>query len=322
MVESSRTTHADTLSETVNLLRTTGQLYGRLEFTAPWGFDFPGGKGICLMVTRGSCYLGVGADPRLTPLTGGDFVFLSEPESYSLRSSPDRPTPAMSERVPRDAFEKSRLIAYQGGDGPRTSLIAGCFVFATPESEWLARHLPAVLHVSASGAQSPHWFHSTMQFIETEIIQDQPGSGAVVDRLAEVMFIQAVRTLITSRSAVESASWLRGLADPQIAGALYRMHTEPGRQWTVAELATAVSMSRSAFAARFRRLVGTTPLDHLTEWRMVRAAGLMRQGRLTKLSAVAGAVGYESEGAFAKVFRRVMGTPPGRYRRQQRRPTG
>ncbi len=128
--------------------------------------------------------------------------------------------------------------------------------------------------------------------------------------------MHALRTRVTASVPNDNPSWLRALADPQMAAALRLMHTEPGHPWTVPELARAVSMSRSAFAARFKALVGRTPLDHLTEWRMVRAAGMMRQGRHLKLVAVAAAVGYESESAFGKVFGRVMGVSPGRYRRQ------
>jgi transcriptional regulator GlxA family with amidase domain len=97
------------------------------------------------------------------------------------------------------------------------------------------------------------------------------------------------------------------------------MHAEPGRAWTVPELARAASMSRSAFAARFRELVGETPLEHLTQWRMVRAASMMRENRTMKLAAIASAVGYDSESSFGKVFRRAMGVSPGRYRRDHRR---
>jgi AraC-like DNA-binding protein len=305
----------DVLSESVNLLRTKGQLYGRLEFAAPWGFEFPGGKGICLMVTRGSCFLGVDQQAPLMPLVGGDFVFLSAPESYSLRSGPETPLRPIVELISPEAFRRSRLMSYGGDAGPRASLIAGCFTFATPESEWLARYLPPVIHVSASAAHAPQWFQSTLQIIEAEIARDLPGSSAIVDRLAEVLFVQAVRTRILSPGRDESPSWLRALADPQMAEAVGLMHTEPDRAWTVTELARAVSMSRSAFAARFRELVGATPLDHLTEWRMVRAAGIIREGRPLKLAALASAVGYESESAFGKVFRRVMGVSPGKYRR-------
>lgn len=305
----------DPLSETVDRLRTKGQLYGRLDFAAPWGFRFPGDKGICLMVTRGSCYLGVDEQEPLMPLVGGDFVFLSAPSTYSLRSSPEVPVRAIEEVTSEEAFRRSRLITYGAETGIRTSLIAGCFRFATPESEWLAGYLPPVIHVSTPGAHSPHWFQSTLQFVEAEIVQDLPGATAVVDRLAEVLFVHALRARIASPPANASPSWLRALADPQIGAALRLMHTQPGRAWTVPDLARGVSMSRSAFAARFKELVGTTPLDHLTQWRMVRAAGMMREGRPLKVAAVASAVGYESESAFSKVFRRVIGVTPARYRR-------
>jgi AraC-like DNA-binding protein len=302
----------DVLAEVISLLRTRGQLYGRLEFTAPWGFEFPGNKGICLMVTRGSCFLGVDRQ-ALIPLVGGDFVFLPEPESYSLRSSPEITMRSVLEVSSSEAFQQSRVIRYDGGGAP-TSLIAGCFRFATPESEWLVKYLPSVLHLSASDTQASPWFQATLQFLAAEITEDQPGASVIVDRLAEVLFVQAVRTCIHLPACEKNASWLRALADPQIRAALQRMYTEPGLAWTVPELARSVSMSRSAFATRFRTLVGETPLDHLTQWRMVRAASMMREDLSVKLAAIASAVGYESESAFGKVFRRVMGVSPGKYR--------
>src|SRR5262249_37020589 len=158
-----------------------------------------------------------------------------------------------------------------GEGGMPTSVIAGCFTFATPESEWLIQHLPPIIRISASDAHSPPWFQSTLQFLATELAQEMPGASLVVDRLADVLFVQAMRTRIQFPFRDANPCWLRGLADPQIGEALHRMYTEPDRTWTVPELARAVSMSRSAFVARFRTLVGNTPLDHLTQWRMVRA---------------------------------------------------
>jgi AraC-like DNA-binding protein len=212
-----------------------------------------------------------------------------------------------------EAFHRSRLIRYGGGGTP-ASVVAGCFTFASPESELLVKHLPPIIHLPASGPHSMPWFQATLQFIAAETAQDLPGSAAIVDRLAEVLFVQAMRSRIESSLLDGSPSWLRALADPQIGESLRLMHAQPGRAWTVPALARGVSMSRSAFAARFRRLVGETPLDHLTQWRMVRAAGMMREKRSMKLAAIASAVGYESESSFGKVFRRVMGVPPGRYR--------
>ena len=182
----------------------------------------------------------------------------------------------------------------------------------------LVGHLPPVVHLPASSHDNP-WFGSTLQHLAAETLGDQPGSAAIVDRLAEVLFVQAMRSHIRSMLDSESASWLRALTDPQIGEALRLMHDQPDRGWTVPTLASAVSMSRSAFAERFRRLVGETPLDHLTRWRMVRAAAMLRSPWSVHMTSVAAAVGYESESSFGKAFKRVMGVAPGGYRKQHQR---
>jgi AraC-like DNA-binding protein len=310
----------DVLAEVMALMRTKGQLYGRIELTAPFGLEFPGRKGICLIVTRGSCLLGVDRHPPV-PLVGGDFVFLPSPESYTLRDGPGTKLRSVLEITTPEAFYRSRLILYGGGGTP-ASVVAGCFTFDSPESVLLVKHLPPIIHLPASGPQVTPWFQSTLQFIAAETARPQPGSAAIVDRLAEVLFVQAMRTRIQSTDLAGGASWLRALGDPQIGEALARMHAEPGRAWTVPGLARSVAMSRSAFAARFRKLVGETPLDHLTQWRMARAASVMRERQSMKLGAVASEVGYESESSFGKVFRRVMGISPGKYREQHRPDAG
>jgi len=303
----------DVLTEIVRRLRIEGQLYGRLEFTAPWGLAFPGDKGICLMVTRGSCFLGVDDHPRV-PLVGGDFVFLPAPHRYALSSSPEMPVRSVVTVISDQEFRRRRLLAHGGGGLP-ASVIAGCFRFATPESAWLIKHLPTMLRVSAAGAPAPLWFQSTLQFLEEELRQDLPGASHVVDRLADALFVHALRACIQSPLLAGTPNWLRGLADPQIATVLHHMYAEPERRWTVPELARVAFMSRSAFASRFLALVGTTPMDHLTQWRMMRAATLLREARSLTLAAVADAVGYDSASSFGKVFRQVVGMAPGTYRR-------
>jgi len=298
-------------------LRTSGHLYGRLEFSAPFAFEFPGYKGICLIVIQGSCFLGVDKEPPLL-VSGGDFVLLPKPQRYFLRSHPDLATRPAEEICPEKEFRQTRLISFKGGKGPSTSVIAGCFAFASPESELLVRHLPPVIHLRASGKHVPAWFQSTLQFIAAETAQNLPGGAAIVDRLADVLFTLAMRTGNGERCHAAHPSWLRALTDPQIGESLRRMHAEPERPWTVAGLARTASMSRSAFAERFRELVGETPLDHLTQWRMARAANMLLANRPMKLAAIASAVGYESESSFGKVFHRVMGISPGRYRSKVR----
>ena len=131
-------------------------------------------------------------------------------------------------------------------------------------------------------------FGPKARFLEAS--QNLPGGTAIVDRLAEVLFILAMRTRTDTFSST-NPSWLRALTDPQISEALRQMHAAPGRLWTVIELARTVSMSRSSFADCFRELVGETPLEHLTQWRMVRAANMMCANRPMKLAAIASAVG-------------------------------
>ena len=304
----------DVLADIMSLLRTSTHLYGRLELSAPFGFKFPGEKGICIIVIRGSCFLGVDKEP-LVPLVVGDFVLLPAPKFYSLRNDPKSPLRPVEQMISPEEFRRSRLFSFAGGKGPPTSVIAGCFTFDSPESQLLVKHLPSIIHLQASGDHATPWLQSTLQFIALETSQNLPGGTAIVDRLAEVLFIQAMRTRMDSSYSSPNPSWLRALTDPQIGEALRQMHAEPGRPWTVVDLARSVSMSRSAFAERFRELVGETPLDHLTQWRMARAANMMRANRPMKLAAIASAVGYESESSFGKAFRRVTGKSPGKYGR-------
>jgi hypothetical protein len=126
-------------------------------------------------------------------------------------------------------------------------VVAGCFTFASPEGELLVKHLPPIIHLPAAGPHSTSWFQSTLQFIAAETAQDLPGSAAIVDRLAEVLFVQAMRSRTQPSHLTGNPSWLGALGDRQIGEALRLMHAEPGRGWTVPELARSVSMSRSAF---------------------------------------------------------------------------
>jgi len=151
-----------------------------------------------------------------------------------------------------------------------------------------------------------------LQMIEASN-QRQPGAVAVLERMGETMFADAVRRYL-ARLPKESTGWLAGLRDRQVGRALALIHENPGRAWTIAQLAAEVALSRSAFCARFQRLVGLPPMQYLTHWRMEAAATLLRESR-APVAAVALEVGYESEAAFARAFKRLLGTPPARWRR-------
>ena len=141
-----------------------------------------------------------------------------------------------------------------------------------------------------------------------------PGSEVMVNRLADILFIQCVRAHIASSSETCKSGWLRAIFDPKIGTALKAMHERIENPWTVETLAVAAGMSRSAFALRFRELLGETPLEYLTNWRMYKATGLLREGD-KKLFEVAKSVGYDSDAAFSKAFKRVLGVAPREFRR-------
>jgi AraC-like DNA-binding protein len=155
--------------------------------------------------------------------------------------------------------------------------------------------------------------HTTLQLLASEMAEQSPGSEVAANRLAEVLFIQTLRAHIASGSETCKRGWLRAIFDPQVGGALRSIHENVNSPWTVESLAAAAGMSRSAFALRFKEMLGQTPLDYVTEWRMQKAMPLLQNGD-KKLVEVARSVGYESDAAFSKAFKRVVGVAPREYR--------
>jgi AraC-like DNA-binding protein len=157
------------------------------------------------------------------------------------------------------------------------------------------------------------WLETSLQFMASEMASGQPGAETVVSRLADILFVQAVRAHLAQGRA-GATGWLRAIVDPRIGPALSLIHQRPEEPWTVEALASRVAMSRSAFAARFTALVEEPPLTYLTRWRMHRATRLLRTSP-ANVGEIAARVGYEAEAAFNKAFKRWIGVPPGAYRR-------
>jgi AraC-like DNA-binding protein len=170
--------------------------------------------------------------------------------------------------------------------------------------------LPSFILIKAEQARTLA-LHDTMRALASEMAEQVPGSEIVANRLAEVLFIQILRAHIAS-GPERNKGWLRAIFDPQMGTALSAIHDSVDTPWTVESLAEAAGMSRSAFAARFKELLGQTPLEYVTEWRMQKAMQLLQQ-RDKKLIDVARSVGYESGAAFSKAFKRVVGINPGEY---------
>jgi transcriptional regulator GlxA family with amidase domain len=193
--------------------------------------------------------------------------------------------------------------------------VSGAFSFESTALHPLVSQLPDVLHVQGDEGLTARWLESTLQFMASEMHAEEPGYELVASRLADVLLVQALRSHVRS-GPCDAGGFLRALGDPHLGVAFQRMHAEPDRPWTVETLARAASMSRSAFAARFRAVLGTSPLTYLTKWRIYRATELLTNGKAS-LSEVANAVGYETDGAFVKAFKRHLGETPGAYRRRR-----
>jgi AraC-like DNA-binding protein len=266
------------------------------------------------MIARGNCWLSVDGIPDPIPLTGGDCFLVSPENSYALRDHP-RTRPKSFCQL---GELKDKNVIHYGGGGTPTSIISGWLYFEKPTLKLIAQLLPKLILIKAEQARSLA-LHTTLQSLASEMADPMPGSEVVANRLAEVLFIQAIRAHVASGADCRNPGWLRAIFDPQIGSALKAIHENVDHPWTVESLAEVAGMSRSAFAFRFKELLGQAPLEYVTDWRMQKAVQLLRQGD-KKLFEVAKSVGYESDAAFSKAFKRVLGTTPGGYRRGSTQP--
>ena len=238
-------------------------------------------------------------------------VFCSHRGStYVLRDNPRTRARSFCEVAPRDS---SNVIRYGGGGAP-TTIVSGWFRFGQRSVKPLKRLLPEMILIKADRAQTLA-LHTTLQLLASEMTEPAPGSEVMVNRLADILFIQCVRAHIASSSETCKSGLLRAIFDPKIGAALKAMHERVENPWTVESLAGAAGMSRSAFALRFKELLGESPLEYLTNWRMYKATALLQEDH-RKLFEVAKSVGYESDASFSKAFKRVLGVAPREFRRR------
>ncbi|MGK3996991.1 AraC family transcriptional regulator [Sorangium sp. So ce1024] len=302
----------DVLTEALRSVQLRSQIYGRLELKAPWGMRIEGHDVTTFYaVSRGGCVLDAGGR-RLT-LAPGDVVFLRARLAHALRDRPGSRAASPEEVFAQRGGRCGGTVHY-GGDGAPTTIVAGGLHFTDARLNPLVASLPELIHVQGDGGVTTRWLQSTLQFVAAEMDAELPGYELVAGRLADVLFVQALRTHVASVTC-GAPSWLRALWDPALGVALQRMHERPADPWTVEALARAAGMSRSAFAARFKGALGVAPLEYLTRWRMRRAAEMLADDAAST-AAVASAVGYDTDGAFVKAFKRHMGETPGAYRRK------
>jgi AraC-like DNA-binding protein len=303
----------DPLSEVFGSMRIQDAIYTRLEATAPWGFRYSGDTVPRIrfgLMVRGSALLKFNNQRQAIPLSGGDvFIFILSDEPFTML---DHPRSAIVDYRKLRKLEVDRVIHYGGGGQP-TTLVSGSFGMSAFEAPLISTILPRYLHLRLDQNRS-HAFQSVLDLFEAETAQPGMASSRLISCLYEALFVYAIRAY-TNNSAAPPKGWLAAVSDKHLSKAIQAMHSGLDKNWSVKSLAREARMSRSAFALKFKTVLGQTPLEYLTQWRMYKAGGLIRANN-TSFAEVASAVGYGSESSFSRVFRREMGEAPREYRRK------
>lgn len=302
----------DPLGEALHFLRMSGSFYCLSEFTAPWGLALPVFES-CLMihiVTAGECWLEVEGAERC-PLRPGDLALVPHGGGHQLVSEIGARAQGLFD-LPRELVSDRYELLQHGGGGAATTMVCGAVRFEHPAAQHLIRLLPKVIKVDAWSSSEAEWVQSTLRLLTAEAQSLRAGGETIITRLADILVIQAIRSWI-ARDPAAQTGWLGALRDKQIGRAIALIHREPTRDWTVASLANAVAMSRSAFSARFTQLVGESAMHYATRWKMNAALMWLREDGAS-VAQLATRLGYESEAAFSRAFKRFMGVSPGAAR--------
>jgi len=306
----------DELSDLLDAVRFRGAVFCRSELTAPWGFSVLGRNFASFhLVAKGRCCLDVDGVAERLWLSKGDVVILPAGNAHTVRDSPGSPATRLEELI-AGAASDARGTLHSGGGGAAAVLVCGGFEFEDPASVPIVASLPPVIHLRARTHLVGSWLRLTLAFLAEEAEAGRPGADAAVTRLADLVFIEVLRAYL--RAPEHSKPGLAAaLRDPRIASALVAIQRHPESAWRVARLARQVSMSRTAFAVRFRSLVGESPIAYVTRCRMSEASRVLGVSD-DAIAQVAERVGYDSEASFGRAFRRWTGTSPAAYRKLRR----
>ncbi len=301
----------DVVSDAIAAIRTGRPHAARTRRTAPWGLRFPAAPGTGFhVVLQGQCRLMVeGHDP--VPLGAGDVVLVPHGQEIALADSPD----SELVDVAREMDDSWTPAPYPvGAAGELTVLMCGSYQLDRAGAHPLLAELPAVIHLPRRVGRREA-LNAVVDLLADELDQRRPGTDAAIPALLDAMLLYILRTWYQDHAPRSAGGWAAALADPAVGSALQHMHAEPATPWTVERLSRRAGMSRAAFSRRFTELVGRPPMTYLTWWRMTTAGRILR-GDDAPLQTVAEQVGYRSEFAFNRAFKREFGVSPGAYRRR------
>lgn len=314
----------DVLSDVLAAVRLTGAVYFDFDLSAPWVAEAPPSREVAHLVlpgaqhvieahlvARGSCWGGLLGDEPVR-LREGDVLAFPQGTPHALASEPGlrgRPDLTLYER----RAAPLPLCYERGGGGERTRIVCSFLGCDDRPFNPLLASLPAVLHLpAAKHGEAAAWIATLLDLAAREGRSGRPGSENVLARLSELMFVESIRRYLETLPEAESG-WLAGLRDPLVGRALVALHADPSETWSVERLARAVGASRSVLAERFTSMVGRPPMQYLALWRMQLASRKLAEG--SGVAAVAAEVGYDSEAAFSRAFKKLVGVSPGGWHR-------
>ncbi len=316
----------DALSETLRVVRLVGAIFIQARFTAPWCYQSPRADSVATilepgaervvifhLITEGECHVELGDAPPVK-LVAGDAVIFPHGDAHLMNSRPGLPPAQGGVRLDAVLARRPRQIAH-GGGGARTRLVCGYLACDARLARLLLAGLPAIVKVNVRGSNAGAWLEASVRYALAEARSPRPGGAGVLAKLAEVLFIEVLR-LYMNEQGEGRTGWLAGVGDRIVGAALNALHTDPARGWTLDELARVAATSRSVLAERFQHLVGSSPMQYLTQWRMLLASNLLCRSN-APLASIAQDVGYQTDTAFSRAFRREFGAPPAAWRRRQ-----
>jgi len=317
----------DILSEVLKGVTLKGAVFYNAEFSAPWSFRSPashliaphlgpdaGHVIIYHLVTEGGAWAQLEGGVRVD-LVPGDILIFPHGDPHLMGNGPFV-EPVDNGRELKRIFTQGLEIARTGGGGEVTRFVCGYMTCDPQLSQVVLAGLPSLLRVNIRNDSSGLWLENSIRFSVENASTATAGAEAVLAKLSEALFVETLRRCIATLPSSQTG-WLAGARDPEVGKALALLHREPARQWTIGDLAESVGVSRAVLAERFQRYLGVAPIGYLTRWRLQLGARLLTTTH-DGISQIAARVGYLSEAAFNRAFKRHFSLPPARFRREKR----